>query len=118
MVNQMVASGMLESLGIAHDTAENGEQAVQKWEATHYDLILMDFHMPVMDGRVATSVIREREKDNHTYTPIVALSADARETSIQANYESGMDDFISKPLLVDDLVRVIEKWAHGHSPRD
>ena len=111
MVNQMVACGMLDSTGATYEVAENGEVAVQKYLENKYDLILMDCQMPVMDGRTATKIIREKEAENGRYTPIIALSADANADSIDLNFESGMDDFLSKPVLAKDLNEKIAKWT-------
>jgi signal transduction histidine kinase/DNA-binding response OmpR family regulator len=106
--NQKVAAVMLQRFGLEVDLAENGKQALEKWEREHYDLILMDCQMPVMDGYDATREIRsyvDRER-----TPIVALTANALESDRKRCGEAGMDDFVAKPFERNDLVKVLERW--------
>jgi signal transduction histidine kinase/DNA-binding response OmpR family regulator len=111
--NQKVAAVMLQRLGIEVDLAENGKEALEKWEHQHYDLILMDCQMPVMDGYDATRAIRSR-KDRER-TPIVALTANALESDRKRCGDAGMDDFIAKPFERNDLVKVLERWLPSDS---
>ncbi len=111
-VNQEVARGMLKMLGCDVDIAENGQRALEAVRDTDYDLILMDCHMPEMDGFEATRAIRQRETQNEKMisTPIVALTANARKDDSKACKAAGMDDFISKPFSVEQLHSTLVSW--------
>ncbi len=114
--NQHVAKGMLESLNYEVHVVDNGEKALQAMENTHYDLILMDCQMPVMDGYQATRLIREREKrEKLPRIPIVALTAHAMEGDREQCLSIGMDDYLSKPFVRDQLQKTLEKWIGGGS---
>jgi len=92
--NQEIISGLLEGSGIMIDIAVNGEEGVQKARSSHYDLILMDIQMPIMDGFEATKAIREFDKE----ITIVALTANAMKEDIEATAIAGMNSHISKPI--------------------
>ena len=111
-VNQEVTKEMLKMMGCRVDVAEDGGEAVDAIRDTAYDLVLMDCHMPVMDGFEATAVIRRREATDpaKTHLPIVALTADAVEGDREHCLASGMDDYLAKPFTQDDLYSVLEKW--------
>jgi two-component system sensor histidine kinase/response regulator len=95
-LNQLVATERLKQMGITCDIANNGLEAVDMVQKTHYDAILMDIQMPVMDGLEATRQIRRLEgKEN---IPIIALSAAALKKDQDMAIEAGVDDFISKPI--------------------
>jgi signal transduction histidine kinase/CheY-like chemotaxis protein/HPt (histidine-containing phosphotransfer) domain-containing protein len=111
--NQKVAAVMLQRFGIEVDLAENGKQALEKWEQGQYELILMDCQMPVMDGYDATRAIRSRT--DRERTPIVALTANALESDRKRCAAAGMDDFIAKPFERNDLVKVLERWLPSDS---
>lgn len=112
-VNRVLAVRLLANCGHEAVLVGTGSAAVEAWEAGGFDLILMDLQMPQMDGFEATAVIREREKAKATYTPIVALTANAASTDEARCRAAGMDAFISKPVSVDvfcDVIaRVIDK---------
>jgi signal transduction histidine kinase/ligand-binding sensor domain-containing protein/CheY-like chemotaxis protein/HPt (histidine-containing phosphotransfer) domain-containing protein len=107
VVNQKVARGALERLGYTMDVVADGAQAITAWETGRYRLILMDCQMPVMDGYQATREIRRRE-DGRSHIPIVALTADAMKGADELCRETGMDDYLTKPL---DRVRLAETLA-------
>ncbi len=105
-VNQRVAMRMLEKLGCEVDVATTGRQAIDKWELIQYDVVLMDLHMPEMDGFAATAEIREREaEDQHTH--IVALTANAMRGDRERCLSAGMDDYITKPVNLATLRRAL-----------
>ncbi len=113
-INQQIASELLRDEGINVDIANNGEIACQYAKSLHYDLILMDIHMPVMDGIEATRQIRSLP--SHATTPIIAMTANSMLWNRQRCLDAGMVDYMAKPIDPDDLVRVIRKWAyHGAS---
>ncbi len=106
-LNQIVAKGLLEKLGIEVDIVEDGQQAVDAIGKNSYQLVFMDIHMPVMDGHLASQTIRANKAYDHI--PIIALTADAQKQHIQQCIESGMDDFLSKPFLLADIEKIIHK---------
>ncbi|MGH9186433.1 MAG: response regulator, partial [Acidimicrobiales bacterium] len=112
-VNQRVARAMLSKLGYAADCVANGVEAVTAVERQHYDLVLMDFHMPELDGIAATREIRRRLR--HERPRIVAMTADASESARRQCLAAGMDDFIGKPVTREALVAAIERaWDARH----
>ncbi len=114
-VNQLVAGGMLENLGIKVEIANNGKQALAILEKKVFDLILMDARMPEMDGYEATRRIRQL-KTHVQNTPIIALTANTSKEDIERCFESGMDDYLPKPLNIDSLNIKIQKWISTNSP--
>ncbi|TFH58312.1 MAG: response regulator, partial [Candidatus Zixiibacteriota bacterium] len=113
-VNQIVAQRMLEQLGFVVDLASNGEQAIEASRNGVYAAILIDSQMPGMSGNKATRIIREHETDNRR-TPIVALTANVMVHDQKKAFDAGVDDFLSKPIFIEDLAaslqRVIYKTA-------
>ncbi len=106
---QLLSRIMLEHLGLQVDTAENGAQAVQ-WAASHdYDLILMDMHMPVMGGAEATTQIRKLG-DRNSHVRIIALTADAQESTRQHCLSHGMDDYLPKPFKKAVFQQKLVTW--------
>ncbi len=101
-VNRRVAVKMLEKLGLHCTVAEDGLAAVQAVQSQHFDLVLMDINMPVMDGITATRRIRESDMPNNNL-PILALTANAMMEDRQRCLQAGMNGFISKPIKVDAL---------------
>jgi PAS domain S-box-containing protein len=112
-INRLVAVRLLESLGYEVHTAEDGRQAVEAVWRECYDLVLMDVHMPELDGFAATTEIRqaEEEQGGGRHLPIVALTADALAGDAEKSLEAGMDDHLSKPLTPERLAAVVERWT-------
>jgi len=104
---------MLGKLGICYEHAENGEQAVKKWAEGHFDLILMDCQMPIMDGFEATRLIRKNEDQNKI--PIIALTANVLDADKQHCAEVGMDDHVAKPVVFETLKSVLQHWLSKKS---
>jgi CheY-like chemotaxis protein len=115
VVNQKVISRMLEKLGIRSDVAANGREAVAMVKMLPYDLVFMDCQMPEMNGYDATVEIRRKESADRRVT-IVAMTAQATTDSRAQCMESGMDDFVSKPVVVEELINVLTKWAVPNHP--
>ncbi|MGE0440250.1 MAG: response regulator [Gemmatimonadales bacterium] len=109
-VNQVVADRMLRKLGCQVDVASNGSEAVERVTATRYDLVFMDCQMPIMDGYEATRSIRRTEDRDHRL-PIVAMTANAMEGDRERCLDNGMDDYISKPVDPEAVIRALEQWA-------
>jgi CheY-like chemotaxis protein len=108
VVNQKVAVKMLERLGLRADVAANGREAVDMFDLLPYDLILMDCHMPEMDGYSATAEIRRRHAEHRV--PIVAMTAEAMEGCRETCLKAGMDDYVAKPVKLDDLAETLGRW--------
>ncbi|MFZ9407227.1 MAG: response regulator [Burkholderiaceae bacterium] len=120
IVNQKVVVIMLARLGYGVDLAENGEEAVQAASRKPYDLILMDVRMPVMDGLDATRAIRTsvaaQGKGLNADTPIVAVTANALAEDRELCLAAGMNDFLPKPILMDQLDRCLRQWLPKNNP--
>jgi signal transduction histidine kinase/DNA-binding response OmpR family regulator len=108
-VNQRVAVRMLERLGLGADVAADGREAVESYARQPYAAILMDCQMPELDGFEATAQIRAREGAGRR-TPIVAMTASAMRGDRERCLEAGMDDYISKPITIESLYAVLERW--------
>ena len=116
-VNQEVAIGMLMALGCNADLAENGAAAVIAARNKRYDLILMDCHMPEMNGFEASRKLREHEKQHDLPpTPIVALTADVKKGIEDECAEAGMDGYISKPFSKSRLEAILDQWLNVNEP--
>lgn len=115
-VNQMVVEEMLKRLGCVVDVVSDGDAARAAATRHRYDLVFMDCHMPVMDGFEATRRIREEEQAQGTRTPIVALTADALAGDRERCIESGMDDYMTKPVSGAVLAAAVERWTGRRTP--
>jgi CheY-like chemotaxis protein len=110
-MNQQLAQWTLQKLGCSVDIAENGEVAIQKIRAAHYDLILMDLQMPGMDGITATYEIRRIEIiEALQMTPIVAMTAHVLDEDRSMAQNAGMQDFLIKPVSADEFQRVLKRF--------
>ncbi|MGH1363991.1 MAG: two-component regulator propeller domain-containing protein [Calditrichia bacterium] len=110
-VNQKVAIRVLEKLGLHVDLAQDGQQAITALRQNHYDLVLMDVQMPVMDGITATQQIRDPESGvQNSSIPVIALTANAMKGDREKCIAAGMNDFISKPFKKTQLLEVLEKF--------
>ena len=108
-LNQQVAQELLNIVGIKVSLANNGEEALLAVEATHYDAVLMDAQMPVMDGYEATRKIRENP--SFEKLPIIAMTANALKGDREKCLAVGMDDYISKPIDPKQLYSVLKQWV-------
>ena len=109
-VNQKVAQGLLQRMGMAVMIAENGQEALDRLEDTDVDLILMDCEMPVMDGYEATRSIRALSDPRLSRLPIIGLSAHAMTDHQQRAYQAGMDGYLTKPLRSQALHAMLARW--------
>ncbi|MEM1190828.1 MAG: YfiR/HmsC family protein [Pseudomonadota bacterium] len=114
-VNRRVATEMLGRRGHHVDVATNGQEAVECSARQEVDLILMDVHMPVMDGLTATRLIREREHGSGRHVPILAVTAGATLEDRESCLAAGMDGFVSKPFRADDLLRTVDELLAGRA---
>jgi CheY-like chemotaxis protein len=113
LVNQKLAVALLKKRGHDVVVANNGSEAVAESEAGHFDLILMDIQMPEMDGFAATSAIRDRQAQLGVRTPIIALTAHAMKGDRERCLEAGMDEYVAKPLRVEQLFDAITLVVQG-----
>jgi CheY-like chemotaxis protein len=108
-INQKVAAILLGRAGYQVDIVENGQEAVEACLRTEYGLILMDLHMPTLDGVAAARQIRQRRG---WQVKIVALTADAHARVREACCEAGMDDYLLKPYTPEQLISVADKFRN------
>jgi CheY-like chemotaxis protein len=109
VANLKVAVRMVEKLGYRADVAANGTEAIRAVSEMHYDAVLMDCHMPELDGFEATRQIRRDEPDGK-HTPVIAMTASALSGDRERCLAAGMDDYISKPIKMHVVAAVLERW--------
>ncbi len=110
LVNQKVASQYLKKLGFIVDLAHNGAEAVALFKKSTYDLIFMDCQMPIMTGYQATKEILELQSDKSMCVPIVALTAEGTSGEKIKCFTAGMNDFLNKPLVFEELAKLLKKY--------
>jgi signal transduction histidine kinase/ActR/RegA family two-component response regulator len=108
-INQQVACGWIRKLGYRADVAANGFEALEALERIPYAAILMDCQMPEMDGFEATAAIRRREGMDRR-TPVIAMTANAMQGDRERCLDAGMDDYIPKPVRLEDLDAALRRW--------
>ncbi len=109
-INQQVAVEILEGVGAYVQIAHNGREAIQAVAESDFDAVLMDIQMPEIDGYDATRKIRENPRNRNL--PIIAMTAHALNRDREKCLEAGMDDHLTKPIGIDELVSVLAKWIH------
>ncbi len=114
-INQKVIKQQMNLLGYAADIANDGSEALKRWQSGDYALLLSDLHMPEMDGFELTKNIRAQE-NGQKHIPIVALTANALKGEKEHCLSIGMDDYLSKPAQLEDLRLVLEKYLTGSKP--
>ena len=107
--NREVMSEQVRLLGYAAEVVEDGVSALEKWRTGRFALLLTDCHMPLMDGFDLTALIRFEEGADH-HIPIIAVTANAMQGEAQRCLDSGMDDYLSKPLRMTELGPMLAKW--------
>ncbi len=110
-VNQQLAGMLVERLGHRADVVANGQEAIEALSRIAYDAILMDCHMPELDGYEATRAIRQAEGPTR-HTPIIAMTANAMTGDREPCLAGGMDEYLSKPLRPDEFAAILAKWLH------
>ncbi|GHU08468.1 hypothetical protein FACS1894158_17760 [Betaproteobacteria bacterium] len=110
-MNQMVATRMLQGFGHTVRVAQNGQEALDILGQESFDLVFMDVQMPVMDGLEAVARLREDERGHpeRKYMPVIAMTARALQNDREKCLQAGMDAYVSKPLLIDDLAAVLDE---------
>ena len=117
-MNHLVMNAVLRRLGYRCHTAKNGREAVEANQRQAYAAVLMDCLMPEMDGYQATAAIRRYERERRTSgarhrLPIIAVTAVAIQGAREKCIESGMDDYLSKPIVVQSVADLLERWVAG-----
>ena len=113
VINQKVAVGLLKRLGYQSEVAESGAKALDAVGQRQYALVLMDCQMPDMDGLETTRRLRSREPAG-THIPIVAMTGMVGADDLRRCLEAGMDDYLTKPILIDQLRAVLARWLATH----
>ncbi|MDE6710164.1 MAG: response regulator, partial [Oscillospiraceae bacterium] len=111
-LNREIACTLLEDKGIKTETAVNGQMAAEMFESSeagHYDAILMDIRMPVMDGIEATTKIRAMDKADASTVPIIAMTANAFDEDMKMSMECGMNSHLTKPIDIKKVVETLRK---------
>jgi signal transduction histidine kinase/transcriptional regulator with GAF, ATPase, and Fis domain/CheY-like chemotaxis protein len=109
LINRQVATETLDLQGVEVSIAKNGLEALEKVKINEYDLVLMDIQMPEMDGYTAANIIKNEL--NMNYLPIIAMTAYVQEEDRKKCFDSGMDDYITKPIVEDELYTKVDFWA-------
>ncbi|MCB1458518.1 MAG: response regulator [Nitratireductor sp.] len=117
-VNQIVIREILETTSFSFEIIDNGEMAVERWQAVSPRLILMDVSMPVLNGYEATRRIRSIEADTGNHVPILAVTAHAATEDEERALACGMDDFVRKPLFPDHILNKINAMIGGVESRN
>jgi PAS domain S-box-containing protein len=115
--NQTLIKILLEKLGASCDIVQNGYEAIDTYKNNRYDIVLMDINMPELDGVSATKELQRLQKDEDLYqAPIIALTANSISGDRQKYIDSGLDDYLSKPIIFDELKNIFEKYIDGNTP--
>jgi CheY-like chemotaxis protein len=109
-INQKLAVALLKKMGHEATVAGDGQEAVQLWERGGFDMILMDVQMPEMDGTEATARIRAKEKQTGAHIPIIAMTAYAMTGDRDRYLDSGMDEYITKPVSYKRVEQAIARF--------
>ncbi len=118
--NAMVATAQLQKLGCQIELASNGREAVKIFtrNPSRYQLVLMDCQMPEMDGYAAVQVIREFESTRGSHVPVIAMTAHVSPEDKRECLDAGMDDYIGKPVKLNDLKRILSRWVPSQVSED
>jgi signal transduction histidine kinase/CheY-like chemotaxis protein len=112
-VSTMIVERFAKAKGWRVTVAKNGIEAVEAVKERNFDIIIMDIQMPIMEGYTATTLIRELERERGTRVPIIAMTAFALKGEKEKCIEAGMDDYIAKPMEVDEFYNAVERWTRG-----
>lgn len=114
--SQMVARGLLEAAGCVVDCVGDGKAALDALAATHYDLVLMDVNMPVLDGLAAMQALRARSPGAHP--PVIAMTANTLPEDVSRTRDAGMEDFIAKPVQQEAMNAILNRWLRQRPAED
>ncbi len=116
VISREIAEDIIGETCVTVESANNGLEALEKFKASEenfYDMILMDIQMPIMNGYAATEAIRKLPREDAAEIPIIALTADAFSEDIQHSKAVGMNEHLTKPLDIDNLMRCLTRWLGG-----
>lgn len=113
--NRKVALKQLDKLGYSVTVANDGQQALDLYQNMRFDLILMDCHMPILDGYQTTANIRKTESSTGKHVPIIAMTANAMQGDKEICLNAGMDDYLTKPIIFSELNDILLKWLPSTS---
>lgn len=113
IINQTLVANLLRRSGHVVTVANDGLESLNLSAAEKFDIVIMDVQMPVMDGLEATRQIRKREQETGGHLPIVALTANLQGDDIKDCHVAGMDDHLGKPVDIDVLLEVIQRYTSG-----
>jgi two-component system, sensor histidine kinase len=114
VINQEIVSSMLQVLGHQSFIVDNGAAALDLLHSEVFDLVLMDWHMPDMDGLDVTRGLRQRESAGGVVrTPVVIVSASAVDREVATCLAAGADDHLAKPFRLNDLKAIVARWTHS-----
>ncbi len=117
--NRMVAELIMTSIGAEVVCVENGQEAVEATALAHFDVVLMDLQMPVMDGLAATRAIREREaREGRPRVPVVVVSANVMRAQREASAAAGADEHLGKPVRAEELISSVLRVIQSHVESD
>jgi CheY-like chemotaxis protein len=102
---------LVDNLGLYAHIVASCEEAIKAMQSCKYDLILMDWQMPEIDGLACTAIIRDTERRSGTKTPVVAVTAHVLPGDREACLQAGMDDYLGKPFTVKELRAMIDRWC-------
>ena len=112
-INREIAEEIIGETGVTVESAENGREALEKFEQSgenYYDMIFMDIQMPIMNGYEAVEAIRKLPRKDAAEIPIIAMTANAFTEDIQRSKNAGMNEHLTKPLDIEQLMKCLEKW--------
>jgi CheY-like chemotaxis protein len=110
-VNQLLMTLLLELRGHSVKLAVNGKEAVAAFDKDSFDIVLMDVQMPEISGLDATKLIREKHRASGEHVPIIALTACTMRGDRERCLEAGMDDYLTKPVVVEEIFQAIARWV-------
>ncbi|WP_116473292.1 ATP-binding protein [Zobellella maritima] len=113
-VNRKVIRHQLEVLGYQSELAENGREALRRWQQEEFSLLLTDLHMPEMDGYQLVTAIREQQQE--LYLPIIMLTADVMSVRSRFEQPQGVDDYLTKPVTLEVLAAKLQQWLPSTAP--
>ena len=111
LINQELMAAQLKMLGYRADYVENGVLALENWQQGNYDLLFTDIRMPEMNGYELVTELRLQETGGDQRAPVIAITANALEADVEKCFEVGIDDVIAKPVELEELRDVLEKWV-------
>ncbi len=109
IINQEIACAIFKKTGMRVSVAQNGQEAVNMWNDSAFDIIFMDIQMPIMDGYTATAHIRQTEKGCDV--PIIAMTANALSGDREKSLDAGMTEHITKPINIQEILRILTFWS-------